>query len=438
MTPRALVKSAVALASVVAGYSTYQMYREVQTFATSENDVKHAENSQENIETNPAPNQNIFSDHQITMAALWWAAYLPGVEPISFDEINKNAQPGSKPAETLQILHDMHTRSAKHVTKEQIAIFIRILKNKILDSKIRNLDGLDYIQIGNHSSYDPPRIITEALQEAEIKASAYLTFPMKTEMKIYNNGQIFVNDEVYATDPACIHYGEDFDFSAAHYMVITGAKFRIVPINLDEVENTLYTGPVSDLRPFDSKDLLYWNDDKNDVISVVFAKIPLRYFNGSEADFLALSNNELTNMLQDPEMLIKHFPADSAYIEYRKSREKFLGKSSYRDIGEVTEEKIGTEYYQHTTGPVKVMSAPQAGTVGYLFVTTVAPNDFIIKRDNKNKLNAISKGHRDFQAKLSDKQGKLLSDLVFKPGDAMTLPLSDNINSLSTSCSRRM
>ena len=437
ITPRVIVTSSAAL---VAGYSTYHMLSQAPIFAAAENNVKHAENNQETIKTNPSPKQNLFSDHVITMAALWWAAYLPGVDPASFAELTKNVKLRGKQAETLRILHDVNSRSAKPVTNEQLANFIRILKNKIKKKILENdIDGVDYIQVGRHSSWDPPIMITEALQEAEIKLSAYLHFPMKTEMKIYNNGQIFVNDEVYATDPACIHYDNDFDFSRAQYMVITGEKFRIVPIKLSEVENNLYTGKTSDLRPFDIKDLLYWSDDKNEVISVVFAKLPLGYFNGSETDFLALSNNELTAILQEPAKLTKHFDSGSGYISYEKSRDKFLGERSIFDLGDVMAEKIGTDdYYQHTTGPVKVMSAPQDGTIGYHLVIKVATNDFIIKRDNTEKINSVTKDRRNFQAKLSDKQGKILSDLVFKPGEAMTLPPSDFVNNFQTSCSRKM
>ena len=330
MTRPVVVNTTVALAGGMAGYSTFQMYAKAPAFAASENNVKHAENSQEKIETKPTPKQNLFSDHQITMAALWWAAYLPGVDPAGFAEISKNAKPAGKLAETLQILHDMHTRSATPVTNEQLANFIEILKEKILDNRIYNSGDLYYIQIGQRS-FDPPRIITEAMQEAGINASAFFTFPMKTKMIIYNNGQIFVDDEVYATDPAYIHYNKDFDFSSASYMVITGAKFRIVPINLNEVENHLYTGTVSDLRPLDVKDLFSWDEDKNQVLSVIFAKLPLSEFKGSEADFLALSNNELAKMLQDPAKLTRHFHTDytTAYIGYAKSREKLLGKCYY-------------------------------------------------------------------------------------------------------------
>ena len=108
------------------------------------------------------------------------------------------------------------------------------------------------------------------------------------------------------------------------------------------------------------------------------------------------------------------------------------------DLGEATTETIATDYYQYNTGPVKVMSAPQAGTVGYDLVTKVEANDFIIQRENKDKLNAISKDRRDFQAKLSDKQGKILSDSVYKPGEVITFLSPDFGGGLSTACSRKM
>ena len=368
-------------------------------------------------------NKDLFSDIQIKKAAEWWAQYLPGRKNVSFDEINEHSKIEGRSKRILHAQHNMHIGTWAAITDEQYSNFIKILTNKIR-AKLKlekSYTGLQYLRIGHVSVYDPPKIVDEAMQEANIRASAFGLFPYKTEMHIYDNGQIQVGDEVISTDPAFKYFAPTQTdlFSRAPYVKIEGQKFKLVEVDLENVkESHLFHGEVRRNTKFNVDSVRIWGDDPKEVIKKVYTKLYVDDFNGSENDFLKMTNQQLVEILQNRKKFKAIFKSD--WIFYHKSKERLLKDTSYGSVGAVSVEALTDDVYQYTTGPVRANIAPQDGTVGSYMLHPIKKGDFLIYREDKSTLDYMDKAP-GFAAKLCDEKGNILSDKTYKVGDALPL-----------------
>jgi hypothetical protein len=362
----------------------------------------------------------IFSGKQFIVAAAWWAQFLPGMSKTGFDDINCYSEIEGTYKDIMGRLHKIHQSSAESVTEEQSRAFISILFDKMtkLELDSGHYNHQYYLQIGNGSSYDTPKIIDEVLVQANINVFSMGAFPFKTVMRIHNNGHIQVGDTVIPTNPEVVHYDHSNTyFDHAAWMKFTANKFRLLEIDLDNLKDNLlegYKGNLSHLqRPNISFDAI-GSDTK-----YAYTSIKLGDFKGSEKEFLQFSSNDLIAILQNEDSLYRYFE-DSIFLFYEKSKKYFMKNSYGGKLGKVAAEQVGENYYQYSTGPVKVLSAPHAGTVGAWF-TPVSPNDFIV-RNEKNQWDDPMGGLSSddvCEARLCDDKGNLFSEKIYKPGDEL-------------------
>lgn len=333
-------------------------------------------------------NKNKFTQIQRETAAKWWAQYLP-------KEIN-------------EYVHGQYN------------LFIKILADKMLTIKLDEYGDFSFIRLGDSSSYDSPHIVDEALKEAGINFPSFGNFPYNTEMRLYDNGHILVHGNVIRTNPAFEHYDNTTSFNNAPFMKITGDKIRIVEIPLTAAES-LYAHHIHLPDQFRINSLKSPWDSKEEVISKIYTAIHLRDFTKSEEEFLKLSNDDWIAILQDKKRLQEIFKKGT-FIYYRKNINDILKNTEYGHIGKVTLEKIGENYYQHSTGVVRVKTVPQEGTIGHYDLTKLSPGDFLIKRSLG--MNYLA-GDSSFVAKLCDAEGNEISDKIYQPGKETELPMLD-------------
>lgn len=377
--------------------------------------------------------ESIFTEDQVRLAAEWWAKFLPAAQKIDSDVIDSNSKLEASTFRIFTALHDQMSFAEKmDLTKYND--FITILANKIRQLlPIKEWDsGLYYLQIGDSGSYEPPRIVEEAMEEAKFETNALGRFPFKTEMHIYDNGQILVGNEVLSSNPLLQFSDSDMNFDSAPLMKISGDAFRIVSCDLRELKGSLYTGFITNLDKFKSSQALNWDDDRNEEITHVFTKVKLNHFKGTEKEFLALDNNDWLEILQDKDK-IKQYLNDLTGL-YVKNEERCLRNTEYLYIGDVKVEKIGENYYQYVTEPVKILSVPLEGSVkdGSQLIS-VCPKDFLIKkRKGLSALPANSVLKDMFVAQFCDPNGTVISDTKYRPGDELPLaPLLETPRSLS-------
>jgi hypothetical protein len=311
------------------------------------------------------------------------------------------------------------------INQEQTEKFIKILAAKIAEQIIHNYPSdIYYISVGDMQSYDPPKIVEDSLKEIGITRNAYLRVPFKTEMRIYNNGQISVNGKVIiCTDPNIKHYNaENTNFNYTPYMRFKGNKFRIVEIKLNDLTGDLY-------EYFDhcTKKI----DKKEKRLDTLFVKFEMCKFNGSEKEFHNLSDEDLIKILQDPNKFRANF-RNNFYLYYEKDKEEFFKYIDYsNNLGKVTVEDLGSNYYQVITDLVRVMTVPQTGTLMVKYVLiTVNPGDFLLARKDEKELNCYKGSFKEagFAGYLCDASGNTVSDKPYYPGDELPrLSLSERI-----------
>lgn len=409
-----------------------------------------------------------FSAFQIEMAAMWWAQFLPGVQKVSLAEIHQHLQQSDPDKQNIPIMDEKNRQNP--VTAEQYNLFLDTLYNKITKLPAEKEFGnpYDYLSVGNPNSGMTPKIILESIKEANIQASAFDLFFSGKWMRIYNNGQIMgrarpFSYEVVSTNPEIIHYGAKTNLDSAHLMKITGGKFKMVEIKKDKLQRHLLKkrvdmdklpfsfyftkiasskdeaiyehllkGSVNKLEPlyFSEDDAIFNGDDLSADIPQVYAKLYLSGFKGTEEEFLELTNEKWIRILQDPSKIKKYFH-ENACISYVREKDRALNSNfSHALIGilhqEVGCEQISKDYYQYATRPVRVLSAPKEGTIGWTYphadgLKPIHPNDFIVR--GLYGWSFLRKCDVEFnygpEGRLCDEQGKILSDKVYRPGDEL-------------------
>ena len=264
-----------------------------------------------------------------------------------FGEINEHVKVDSAIAE-VQYAMLQESKYKVAITKEQYDAFVKSLAEKMLTIKCHDYSDLAYLQVGHSSSYDPPRIVDEAMKEAGITFPSFGLFPYKSEMHLYENGHVLVDGKVIRTNLEFAHYEYDDAFDYAPFMKITGNKFRIVEIPASMAENAIFTGHiVSFPEKLKLENLNSIFEGKNPKPAPkVYTAVHLRDVTKSEEEFLKLSNEDWIAILQDPKRINETFKHD-AYVYYRKDKSEILKNTSYGHIGDVTVETIADNYYQH-------------------------------------------------------------------------------------------
>lgn len=355
----------VAIPSMVWAYYSYITNYQGVPFATSSNELQ-------------------FSQAQVTAAATWWAQFL--TPNTNFSEINKNTSIKDGIFESVvQMRLDLNDR----ITDEQIKKFIEILSAKIQLQKLQTGLDLPYVQLGHRSSYQPPKIVEESPDEANISG----VFPFKTEMRIYSNGPVVVNDKCIYTDPLSVHYDSKTSFAGSTEMIISGDKFREITIPLS-VQQGLWEGWEGHWQRIDPKrlSLRSLGSSRDNVDSNIYAKVHLHHFKGSETDFLTLTNEDWIRILSTWSELEKYMDVAKLSIFYDKHKISPQEKNSFGHIGPVTYQLVDQnrqDYYEHTTGRVRVLSAPRRGTVGNYYLRSVSAGDMILKRECEPEKGAV-------------------------------------------------
>lgn len=324
-----------------------------------------------------------FSQEQVLAAATWWAQFLrPNTD---FSEIHKNT--GIQDGIFETVVHMRLDRNDR-ITDEQSKKFIEILSAKIQLQKLQtDLDIPSYIQIGHCDSYDTPQIVNESLDEANISG----VFPAQTQMMIYSNGHVMVNDECIYTNPSLTHYDSNTSFAESTQMVISGDKFREITIPMSRAQQGLWEGYKGNWHRVDPKNLLR-NGSAGEEAPNIYAKVHLGDFKGSEADFLQLTNEDWISIFSTWSELKKHMNEETVCVFYQKQKISPQLKNSFKHIGPVTYRLVDQnrpDYYEVTTGPVRAMSVPKAGTVGKSYLWPVSAGDMIFKRECQPEKGAV-------------------------------------------------
>ncbi len=352
----------VAIPSMIWAFYSYTTNHQSVPFATGSNELQ-------------------FSQEQVTAAATWWAQFLrPNT---NFSEVNRNTGIKDGVFESIvQMRLDLNDR----ITDEQIKKFIEILSAKIQLQKLHTGLDLPYVQLGNRSTYGAPKIVEESLDEANISG----VFPFKTEMRIYSNGHVVVNDECIYTDPLLAHYDSSTSFAGSTEMIISGDKFREITIPMS-AQQGLWEGWEGHWHRFDPKSLSLessrGNEDSN-----VYATVHLHNFKGSEVDFLTLTNEDWIRILSTWSEFKKYMDVGKLSIFYDNHKISPQSTNSFGHIGPVTYQLVDQnrqDYYEFNTGPVRVLSAPKTGTVGQYYLRSVLVGDMIFKRECQPEKGAV-------------------------------------------------
>lgn len=269
---------------------------------------------------------------------------------------------------------------------------------------------LDHLQIGHSSFYGPPIMIKKAAEKIGVYPAKF----EKVEMLIYTNGNILFNGRVVCTNAEVTHYESNtLSFDNAPYMVITGDKFKLFEIPADPAI-TLYEGGGSDIREFYLTPI-GWESVRDNKL---YVKVYTHEFLGSESELLAMTNEALYQIIQDPNKVKTTFKSDDSFFIWTDKPGNIA--KYYGGIGTVNIEKIHDSYYQVSTGVVRVLSAPQKGTVGTIDLSMIKPKDFIILHASDEKiLGFMNEDFRNFKARLCTREGYILSEKIFKPGDSV-------------------
>ncbi|MFI4919937.1 MAG: hypothetical protein ACHP65_10325 [Legionellales bacterium] len=364
----------------------------------------HSEDPTEAPDSPPVP---FTETQQIEEAARLWAQYL--YKNVSFSQINSQA---NVPDDSVRVMCDM-MRKDMEISEQQVALFIDFLCQKIPSlPKQRGNYGLDYIQLGNTFSYNPPRLINQALKHAGINSSSLDLFPFKSVMRIYNTGTIYFNGKIICANKNQVHYDSDFLFKSSQQMVIVGPKFKIFELPCVPGEK-IYSGFVEDGRYGGLSKEVVQKDPSG--LNTKYMKIYFTDYKGAETELLSMSNEALRNILHDSKKIRQNFKP-GAYIGLWET--KPTGGNSYGGFGEVESQPLGENLYQYTTGVVRVVLATQGGTLGSDGILyPVLAGDFLIYRGKSKDPDVWSSNFKThFEGYLCDAKGNKLSDLPCKPG----------------------
>jgi hypothetical protein len=250
-------------------------------------------------------------------------------------------------------------------------------------------------------------------------------------MRIYTNGQIstWVKSPVIpcdtlktiSTNPDYIYYefktiNKVIDLTRAPYMKIRGPRFRVAKIQKEQVIGELYMPYYLEKKmnhPFDWVNNIYGQKVDN-----LFIRLDLDDFKGDEDKFLNLPDNEIIKILHDYKQSKTIFK-EGFCPDYLPNIEHCIEDSIYRGPIKSKGEHIEGNFYYYSTHVMRTVYAPQKGTIGFWqLIKEVAPGDYLLIDQNRD-INHYPQDYKDkrFKALLCDKDGNILSNEPFYPGD---------------------
>ena len=382
-------------------------------------------------------------EEQLRIAATLWAQYLPGVQKTSIlknlHEVSNTNLPVLEVTLLLKMMAD------RDVTSEQVFQFIVHLMQGIARSPHeRSFDDNNQPrkQLGHAGTFDPPLVVDEAVEAAGIEDSSFGMFPFKSVMQIFDNGHIQYNDRWLCTNPFETHYNdklistplEHYDDEVvftvgknAPFMILSGLRYKLFEISFLPDEK-FYDGYSDDPWEFTPSKEQHSSDE-----SKIYFALPLSQFKGTESELMRLSNEEFRLIMKD-ERKFRNFI--NGYVSHQFHKNDVLNKN-FDQIGILGSRKLeGENYYERTTGVVRVLPVLKKGTVDieHDHAKTVNLHDFIILSQEGTKiLGYLTTSGPKLNGRLCDDSGKILGDenffrdeykslLFYKPGPEKPLP----------------
>ncbi|MFI4919164.1 MAG: hypothetical protein ACHP65_06385 [Legionellales bacterium] len=313
------------------------------------------------------------------------------------------------------------------MTEEQIHTFIRSFIASVSELPLQGWGNIKYTQVVGYSDfYEPPDEVVRAMEDAGIQGASSI-FPEKAEMRIYENGTICFNKETICTNKDQPHYDMKQPVNEFPCMVIKGLKFKLVKI-VPQPQEVFYqscfneiSGEGYDLVPFHPLDTLknkrHASASQGQSAQPFYVKIYVTDFLNTEQELRAMDNQTLKSILQDPVKIRQYIKPDT-FISYSKEQRLV---TDFISIGKLHSEALGDDFYQHTTGVVRVLSAPSSGTAGDAesHLTSVHAKDFIIYYDKAKYTYALTAESLPMQAQFCDADGTILSEKTYVPGDEL-------------------
>jgi hypothetical protein len=297
---------------------------------------EHSTNSLHDSTSSYESNKKTFNE-VTTFAAKWWAQFLPGINQAK--------------------------SHYKHVTQEEYNEFVETLSEKIsaLESK-----GIAGIQLGNGSSYDAPKEVTEALKKISKILSLDL-FPYKTQMNIFEH-RVSVNGKIIFVDSSIELFNTTKDLDQIQLSNSPKVKlkknfgFRILNLKPEEGFYTAEKDKYSEqIRISKLEPLL---DAFDDQLPSLHLQINAKDINGGNDKLCNLPINTLKNILRNPNelhALIKPTDDDSIYMPTSSDRGTFLESKAYADgsIGKIHYELLDSgTCYRESSNSVQLLSLP--------------------------------------------------------------------------------
>lgn len=279
-------------------------------------------------------NEPQFSQEQVVAAATWWVQFLKLETQYYGDPV------------ALRMNLD-----------EKIKKFIQSLSEKMQLQKLEyNCDTSDpYVQI-DACRWGLPKIVRDSLSEAGFN---YPFMRHDVKMKLYKDGFVTVNDEYIYENPSTKANPSE--------IVISGNKFREITIPVSaqqELWERYYAGrSLSRYDPERHQSWLHAHPHENQD-PTVYARVYLRHFKGSEADFLKLTNEDWIFIFSKWFLVLWYLKQEApiTYVAEKISPQsidhiKHLGLVTYQCVSPNNRE----DYYEETTGPVRILPAPKTG-----------------------------------------------------------------------------
>ncbi len=350
-----------------------------------------------------------YSSFQIESAIAMWAKCIPNVHLQGIDFTPPQPQNRIPIDQTLEI------------TSAQLQNFVKALFDEIKKIGCIVKHGLTYIEIIAHDKRNPTPALMNALKQANIDTKFYSCFGYNL-MRIYSNGNIQFNDEVYCTNDETSHYDTKVDFSNAPYMRVNLGKYKLFAIPYTEGE-ALYSGWV-DKKAIVQLGLTPYTPDE--VTGTLYMSIKLDDFLGSEEELLRMTAEDLKDILKDESRIKQTFKA-GAFISLDKNRPSEV--SIYRSPGNfiVRASLIGLDYYQEQTDPIRLLQISKQGTILDSIpackdrrLIELTPNSYIfLAGDEADTLNyfCVSPELNSMELLLCDSNGNLLPGQIYCWGE---------------------
>lgn len=318
---------------------------------------------------------------------------------------------------------DNKEEQAGRVTEEFLTRYDKLVKFLSDEICMHDLYSDSY-NLHVHLMYDgicdTTKIVLKAAEQAGFRIPYQQIYPYNPDMKIYINRVVTAENRIIYTTPSLAHYTADnIEASNAPYFVVKGGDFRVVEVKLSTGQ-VLYQkydeGRVQVLDRELVKEYELINDGPLKSIFAVIEKNHLR----EERQFTELTDEEIIAILQNhKEFEYKFLEMTSLYYSYSESEAK--NNTSYLYIGKVSLVDMGNNFYQYSTGPVKLVKAEKNGVIDGYTPKAIKPGDWLILRESEEKISFFpSSLGITFAAYLCDSDGNILDNTPHYPWEDLS------------------